>query len=268
MLRTDSFPFDPLKAQTLMVASLVEYFLTSNGNVRLASIIGASRPDQSRIIAPGMNEDISSRDDIRSTVRNDVGEADKLDATVQRSSTDEWNTAFSLIVEGSPESIFRKVVEKFDSRERMNLANSLSVQTPELVLLRHTPTQTENVGERRSGGVATRIVNKYGIWKLTLSDIETEPTHGEIETISEKLACRKFIKDSEFETRKVLEQENIEERENIKDIETRLRMTRIDEQKMENIEECKNIKNIKTQLKLTPSENSSTHRKKQYLLSL
>ena len=54
-LRTDYFPFNPLKAQTLMVASLVERFLTSNGNVRSPSIIGASRPDQSRIIAPGMN---------------------------------------------------------------------------------------------------------------------------------------------------------------------------------------------------------------------
>ena len=67
-LRTDSFPFDPLKAQTLMVAFLVKPFLTSNGNVRSASITGAGRPNQSRIIAPGMNEDISSRDDVRSTV--------------------------------------------------------------------------------------------------------------------------------------------------------------------------------------------------------
>ena len=86
-----------------------------------------------------MNEDISIRDDVRSTVRSDVGEADKLDAAVQRSLSDEWNTASLRIVEGSPESIFRKVVEKYDSSKRMNLANSLSVQTPELVLLRHTP---------------------------------------------------------------------------------------------------------------------------------
>ena len=76
-----------------MVAPLNEPFLTSDGNVSSASIIGASRPDQSRIIAPGMNEDISSRDDVRSTVQSDVGKASKLDAAVQRSSTDEWNTA-------------------------------------------------------------------------------------------------------------------------------------------------------------------------------
>ena len=44
---------------------------------------------------------------------------------------------------------------------------------------------------------------------------------------------------------------NIEERENIRDIETRLRMTQIYEQKMENIEERKNIKDIETRLKMT-----------------
>ena len=67
-----SILFDPLKAQTFLVPPLDEPFMTSNVNVRSASIIGANRPDQSRIFAPGMNEDISSRDDVRITVRNDV----------------------------------------------------------------------------------------------------------------------------------------------------------------------------------------------------
>ena len=150
-LRTDYFPFKPLKAQRLMVTSLVKPFLESNGNVRSASIIGASRPNQSRIIAPEMNEDISSRDYVRSTTRNEVGEADKLNAAVQISSTDEWNTASLRIVEGSPESIFCKVVEKCDSSERINLTNSLSIQTPELVLLRHTPMHLSPTLDRKSG---------------------------------------------------------------------------------------------------------------------
>ena len=152
-----------------------------------------------------MNKDISSRNDVRSTVRNDVCEADKLDATVEQSSTNEWNTASSRIEESTPESIFRKVVKQLDSSERMNLANSLRVQTPELVSFRHLTIQTDNVGDQRSDGVANRIANKDGIWKPTLSDIETAVTHGEIETISEKLAYRKFIKDSDFETSKVFE---------------------------------------------------------------
>ena len=147
------------------------------------------------------------------------------------------------IVEGSLESIFRKVVEKSDSSERMNLANSLSVHTPELVLLRRTPMQTDNVDEQRGGGAATRITDKDGIWRPTLSNIKAAAIHGKSEAISEKLAYHKFIKDSEFETRKVLERENIEERENIKNIGTRLGMTRLDDKQM------------------TRSENSSTHSK-------
>ena len=134
---------------------------------------------------------------------------DKLDAAVQQSPSDEFNTASSRIVEGSPESIFRKVVEKFDSSERMNLANSLSVQTPELVLLRHTPMQTENVGKQRSGGAATRIANQDGVWRPKISDVKAAAIHGESETISEKLSYRKFIKGSEFKTREVFKWENI-----------------------------------------------------------
>ena len=66
----------------------------------------------------------------------------------------------------------------------MNFTNSLSVHTPELVLLRHTPMQTDNVGERRGGGAATRIADQYGIWRATLSDIKTAAIHGESERIS------------------------------------------------------------------------------------
>ena len=61
----------------------------------------------------------------------------------------------------------------------------------------------------------------------------------------------------DFETSKVLERENIE-RENIKDIETRLRMTRIDEHKMKNVDDRENINDIETRLEMTRSEHSST----------
>ena len=81
----------------------------------------------------------------------------------------------------------------------MILAISLGVQTPDLILLRHPAMQTDNIGDRRGGGVATRIADQYRIWRTTFSDIKTAPTHGEIKTISEKLAYQKFIKDSEFE---------------------------------------------------------------------
>ena len=44
----------------------------------------------------------------------------------------------------------------------------------------------------------------------------------------------------------------------IKNIETRLRMTQLDDKQMENIEECENIKNIETRLRMTRSEHSLT----------
>ena len=67
-----------------------------------------------------------------------------------------------------------------------------------------------------SGAAATRIANQDGVWRPTLSDIKAAAIHGKSDTISEKLVYRKFIKDSEFETREVFEQEDIEECENIK----------------------------------------------------
>ena len=63
------------------------------------------------------------------------------------------------------------------------------------------------------------IADQDGIWGTTLSNIKTAPTHGDVETISEKLVYRKFTKDLEFETRKLFERENIEHK-NIRNIET------------------------------------------------
>ena len=134
--------------------------LTSDRDVRLTSVIGASRPDHSIIVAPFMNKDISSRDDARSTVGSDFGEADKLDTDVQRSLTNKWNTAHSLIEEGGAKILFLEIVEKSNSSERMNLTNSLGVQTPKLVLLRHPPMQIDNVGHRSDEIVTTRVADQ------------------------------------------------------------------------------------------------------------
>ena len=52
---------------------------------------------------------------------------------------------------------------------------------------------------------ATRVMYQDGIRKPTDRNVRMTPTHGDVETMSEKLAYRKFIKDSEFETREVFE---------------------------------------------------------------
>ena len=184
-LGSDSFPFNPEQAKTLTVISLVEDLLKSNGTILSASILGASRTNQSRIFPPGVHEDISSRDDIQSTVHNDVGKADKLDAVVEGSLTNEGNTAYSRIEESTPKIIFRKGIKKLDSSDWMNLAKSLRVQTPDLISFRDLTIQTDNILDRRSGGVTTRIANKDGIWETKPSDIGTAATHEDIKNISE-----------------------------------------------------------------------------------
>ena len=116
-----------------------------------------------------------------------------------------------------------------------------------LVYFRDPTINTDNVRDRRSGGVATRIADKDGIWEPKPSDIGTAATHDEIKNISEKLSLSKYLKDLDFETIKILEQEH-KEQENIKEIDTRLSMTRIDEQKIINIEERKNIHDVPTRI--------------------
>ena len=62
-LKSDSFTFDPLKLQTLVIATLTEPLLTSDRDVRTTSVIGYSRPNHIRICTPFMNKDIWSRYD-------------------------------------------------------------------------------------------------------------------------------------------------------------------------------------------------------------
>ena len=73
------FPFNPLKAQTLVIAPLMGPFLTSDRDVRMTTVIGHIRLNHSGIGTPFMNEDILGRDDVLSNVRSDIGEAEKLE---------------------------------------------------------------------------------------------------------------------------------------------------------------------------------------------
>ena len=102
ILKSDSFPFNPLKSKTLVIAPLTEPFLNSDRDVRASSEIGDSRPEHGRINTPFVNKNIWSRDDTFS-VQSDVGELDKLNTAVQQSSTDERNTESLRIGEGSLE---------------------------------------------------------------------------------------------------------------------------------------------------------------------
>ena len=72
-----------------MLTSFFEAFLARNLDIGTTSILGARRPNHSQIFAPGIHKDISGRDNVRSTVHNDVRESDKLDTTVDGPMTDE-----------------------------------------------------------------------------------------------------------------------------------------------------------------------------------
>ena len=111
----------------------------------------------------------------------------------------------------------------------MSLANSLRIETPKLVHFGHPPIEIDNVGNLIDGIVANIIENSNGIWKRTDRDSRMTHTH-DIENISENTAYRKHIRDSEFETREVLERET--SNQNIENVGTRLDKTRLDKNQM------------------------------------
>ena len=52
IIKSDSFPLNPHKSQTLVIASQNELFLSFDRNVRVSSEIGDSRIDHGRIGTP------------------------------------------------------------------------------------------------------------------------------------------------------------------------------------------------------------------------
>ena len=83
----------------------------------------------------------------------------------------------------------------------MNLANSLKIETRKIIHFGHPPIETENVGNLLDGIVATRINKSDRIWRRRARYNRMAHTH-DIETISEKIAYHKNIRDSEFENQK------------------------------------------------------------------
>ena len=239
IFKTNTFPLSSFKSQTLVIASQDKSMLSSNRIVRMWSDTENSRIYHGRIGTPIVNKNIWSVYD-NFNVRSDVGEADKLYIIVQQSLTNERNTASPQIKEESLESVFSKIVEESNLGERMNLANSLSIEIPKIVHLGHPPMEKNNVGNLIDGIVATIIENSNRIWRRTDKDDSMAHTH-DIETISEKIAYRNHIRNLEIETGKVFERET--SNENIENIVTRLDKTRLDNNQM------------------TRSTDSSKHRK-------
>ena len=142
----------------------------------MSSDIGNSRIDHGRIGTPIVNKQIWSVDDNLS-VQIDVDEADKLDTIFQQYPTNERNKSSPQIEEESLESVFSKNFEESNSSVRMNLANSLGIESPKLVHFGHPPIETNNVGNLLDGIVATIIDNSNGIWRRTYRYNRMAHTH-------------------------------------------------------------------------------------------
>ena len=91
IIKSNKFPLDSFKSQTFMIAPQNKPTLSCDRIVRALSEIGDRRIDHGRIGTPIMNKNIWSVDD-NFSVRSDVGEANKLDTSVQRYLTNERNT--------------------------------------------------------------------------------------------------------------------------------------------------------------------------------
>ena len=80
---------------------------------------------------------------------------------------------------------FSKIVKDSNSSKRMNLAKSLSIESPKIVHFGRPPIETNNVGNLLDGFVTAKIENSNGIWRSTYRDNRMEHTH-DIEIINEK----------------------------------------------------------------------------------
>ena len=131
---------------------------------------------------------------------------EKLDTTVDGLRTNERNTESSGIIESAPESVFVKEGEQFDSSGRMNFANSVPVESPDLLSFRDPPVETHNITDSGTGSVAASIADKDRIWRVGPSDIGTAATHADLKNINEKLAFREYLNELDFETIQILQQ--------------------------------------------------------------
>ena len=190
--KSDLFPLEPLKSQTLVIASQNKPTLSCNRNVRVLSEIVNSRIDHGKIGTPIVNKKIWSIYD-NFSVRSDGCKADKLDTSVQRYLTNERNMAYLKIEEESPKSVFSRIVEESNSSKQMILENSTIIEPPKLLYFGHPPMETDNIRNRIDGIVDTIIDNSDGIWRRTARDDRMAHTHENIENISKKIAYRKHM---------------------------------------------------------------------------
>ena len=115
-----------------------------------------------------------------------------LDTTVDVLTANKRNTDSTDIFEGASKSIDVKNIKKFDSIGRVNFANSIPFETPDLVPMRNPPVQTYNVTDGGTAGVTTRVSDTDGSWRAGPGDIGDAALHDSDKYSAAKLAYRNF----------------------------------------------------------------------------
>ena len=88
-----SFSIGEKQTKAFVFASLVKTLLDSNGHVRTTSVPIARRINKGRMLSPTIIENVPCRNDVKSTVLNNVRKLDELDTTVDGPTTNENDTA-------------------------------------------------------------------------------------------------------------------------------------------------------------------------------
>ena len=103
----------------------------------------------------------------------------------------------------------------------MNFANSVPVESPDLVSFRDPPVQTHNITDGGTGGVATSIADKDRIWQAVPSNIGMAATHANLKDFNAKLAFRDYLNDLDLDTIELFERDT-RARDNMENNLTRL----------------------------------------------
>ena len=145
-----------------------------------------------------MNKEVwSPRSNTTSNVLSRTDNIYKLDTLVHGSTTQERNLGLSCIEEVGVKRVFPEIRKESDSSVRVKLANFVLSKSPKFISLGHPTAETADI---RNINFATsiRAKNLNGLRRGTERGYRLGYTH-DFETMSETIAYRNHIKNSEIE---------------------------------------------------------------------
>ena len=175
------------------------------------NIINCTSPDSrtiwhnhSRIGTPGVNEGVFSPSrNTTSSFAKWTGNIDPLYTCVNEFATQERNSNYLCIEKVGVKSVLGEFVADLDPSKRVNLANFVLSESPKFKNLWIPAVDTTNI-RNLNFAPSTRAKSLSGTREENFSPSSLGYTRG-FETMSEMIAYRNHIKNSELETRQVFE---------------------------------------------------------------